>query len=117
MNTEKKYYGNGKETEFNDGGKLLKLSFSKDDLLDMLQNLNDRGYINLNVNRRREPSQYGHTHSIMLDTWKPNTQGQAPRPQSQTQQPRPQNQHGAVPTFSPPPMPDFNEQSEDDVPF
>ena len=50
---DKIYVGNGKqfETKF---GSMLKLSFSKKDLETMLENVNEKGYINLNVNERRE---------------------------------------------------------------
>ena len=31
-------------------------------------------YIRLKLNRKREPDQYGHTHSLEVDTWKPEKQ-------------------------------------------
>jgi hypothetical protein len=80
---QKTYFGNGKEHIFQDGGSVIRLSFSAQDLQNMQQCLNERGYINLNVNRRQQPSQYGHTHSIALDTWQP--QQQAPQQQYQQQ--------------------------------
>jgi hypothetical protein len=81
MQNEKIYVGNGKEinTQY---GPLLKLSFSAQELQQMLSMVNEKGYINLNVNRRQQPSQYGHTHSIVVDTWKPQQQA----PQAVTQQ-------------------------------
>jgi hypothetical protein len=89
MSEQKTYFGNGKEHVFNDGGSVIRLSFSAQDLQEMQRNLNERGWINLNVNKRRTPSQYGDTHSISLDTWKPQPQ---PQPQQYQQQPVPQPQ-------------------------
>ena len=89
MQNEKIYVGNGKEinTQY---GPLLKLSFSAQELQQMLSMVNQKGYINLNVNRRQQPSQYGHTHSIVVDTWQPQQQQQpqqAPQQQQQQYQP------------------------------
>jgi len=97
--SEKKYYGNGKaiETQY---GELLKLSFNRTDLEHMIQSLNAKGWINLNVNRRQEVSQWGHTHSISLDTYEPPSQAQ-PQQQSQVAQP----------------MPDFEAPAVDNIPF
>jgi hypothetical protein len=67
---EKTYYGSVKEIE-TQYGKMMKLSFSEDDLTRMSNDVNEKGYINLNMSERKEVSQYGHTHSISLDTWKP----------------------------------------------
>ena len=77
--SDKVYVGNGKaiDTQY---GELLKISFSKSDLEMMQSMLNEKGWINLNVNKRKEPSQYGDTHSIVVDTWKPDGQ-QSPAPQ------------------------------------
>jgi hypothetical protein len=35
---------------------------------------NGKRYIRVNVNQKREPDKYGKTHSVEVDTWKPNTQ-------------------------------------------
>jgi len=34
---------------------------------------NERGYINLIVAPRREPDKNGNTHSVYVDTWKPDS--------------------------------------------
>lgn len=67
---EKIYIGNGKqlETKF---GSMLKLSFSKKDLETMLENINEKGYININVNERKDIGKYGETHYMVVDNWKP----------------------------------------------
>lgn len=106
------YVGNGKEinTQY---GPLLKISFSAQELQQMLSMVNQKGYINLNVNRRQQIGQYGHTHSIQIDTWQPEQQ-QAPQqqggyqqpPQPQYQQPAPQDN---IYTQQPAPAPSFQQ--------
>ena len=86
---QKTYFGNGKEHVFPDGGSVIRVSFKREELERMLQCVNERGYLNLNVNKRRTPSQYGDTHSISLDTWQPNQQ-QAQQATQQAQQPHQQ---------------------------
>ena len=75
--TDKIYVGGGKAitTQY---GELLKISFNRDDLAKLNANLNAKGYVNLNCNQRKEPSQYGQTHSLVIDTWEP-TQQSAPQ--------------------------------------
>ena len=68
----KVYVGGGKAITTKHGG-LLKISFSRDDLQKMMNNLNAKGWINLNCSRRQEVSQYGQTHSISIDDWVPDT--------------------------------------------
>jgi len=75
MSEQKVYFGNGKEHTFNDGGSIVKLSFSSNDLANMSGNLNEKGYINLVLSKRREEGKYGETHYMTLDTWKPTPQG------------------------------------------
>jgi len=74
MNEPKKFLGNAKEITFQDGGTMLKVSFNREDCQYMVDNVNAKGYINLKVSTRREPTDYA-THSIAVDTWKPQQQG------------------------------------------
>jgi len=92
---QKKYVGGGTaiNTQY---GELLKISFNAQDLQIMQSMLNEKGWINLNCNRRQQPSQYGQTHSIVIDEWKPQKQVKTPPPYTgnmgqpqQYQQPRP----------------------------
>ena len=39
---------------------------------------NGKVYVNLNVNEKREADQYGKTHSVTVDTWKPDAPKSAP---------------------------------------
>ena len=67
---------NGKEHTFADGGKILKLGFHVDTLIEFVKkHVNEKGYINLIVTRRKEVGQFGETHGITLDTWKPGSGG------------------------------------------
>jgi len=63
--------GKQKETKL---GNLLKISFSNNDITTLLNNLNDKWYVNLNVNERKSVGKYGETHSITIDTWRPGTE-------------------------------------------
>ena len=78
MSEQKIYFGGAKEIHGNFGA-FHRISFSKKDLEEMMANLNEKGYINLNMNKRRDPSQYGQTHSLTLDTWQPNQQQPSPQ--------------------------------------
>jgi hypothetical protein len=61
-----------KETVFPDGGKLLKIGFHAASLSEFVKNhANEKGYVNFVITRRREVGQFGETHSVTLDTWKP----------------------------------------------
>ena len=69
-----------KETQFPDGGKLLKIGFHADTLAEFVRNhANDRGYVNFVVTRRKEVGQHGETHSVSLDTWQPGRQSSGRR--------------------------------------
>lgn len=68
------------------GESLLKLSFKAKDLVDFIhQNTNDRGYFNICVSPRRETGQFGDTHSVWLDTWKPDPSKRSAPPAAQSQ--------------------------------
>ena len=60
-------------------GETLKLSFNADKLIEFANaHKNDKGYINLNINKRKEVGKYGETHSAVLDTWQPTVNNPAP---------------------------------------
>ena len=73
MNDDKIFCGNGKNitTQYGD---LLKLSFSKEDIQTLVEQSekSESGWVNVNVKKRREPSEKGTTHYLEVDTWKPN---------------------------------------------
>lgn len=69
--SEKIYCGNGKKIEFANGGHIIKLSLREEDLSKMLMHINEKGWVNVNVCRRREPGKTGMTHYLEVDQWKP----------------------------------------------
>ena len=72
MKTEK--YVNGiiiKERTFDNGGTQLKASIKVDDFVADLKSMEDKGWVNVIINRRKEASDTGITHYVKLDTWKP----------------------------------------------
>ena len=95
MSNEKIYVGGAKEKNGN-FGVFHSISFSAQDLEVLKQNLNSKGYVNLNMNQRRTPSQYGQTHSLTIDTWEPQGGGGAPRQFQQTAGAPPQYQQPAA---------------------
>jgi len=66
---DKIYCGNGKKitTRYGD---MMRLSISESDLQALQDNL-DKGWVNVKVLERREPSQSGMTHYLQVDDWKP----------------------------------------------
>lgn len=68
--SDKIYIWNGKQSKYG-----VNLSFSRKDLETMQANLNEKGYINLNLNERKEIGKYGETHSMTVNTWKSQSQG------------------------------------------
>ena len=71
--TEKQYV-NGmiiKEKTFDNGGTQLKLSIKLEDFLKQIKELDNDGWVNLIISRRKEPSETGVTHYSYVDTWKP----------------------------------------------
>ena len=130
MSNEKIYVGNGKVMTGN-FGQFHKLSFSAKDIQTLQNNLNEKGYVNIVLNERQTPSQYGATHSMVIDTWQPPAQQQAPQqaPQYNTGQ---TVNNAPVQGFQPPvtpqqqfnnpqqgqPLPNYNNiQMDTDTPF
>ena len=58
-----------KEKEFDNGGSIIKISISKADFNEL--EVTEKGYVNLVVAKRKEVSQFGDTHYIYLDDFKP----------------------------------------------
>jgi hypothetical protein len=67
-----------KEKTFPNGGSILNLGIKVSDLLEFAQrHVNERGYLNLSVQSRREIGKFGDTHAISLDTWVKKPKGDA----------------------------------------
>ena len=67
-----------KQVNFKNGGYLLKFSVHGETLvkflLDQIESgefVSDKGYLSINISKRRAPSEWGDTHFASLDTWKP----------------------------------------------
>ena len=67
---EKKYVGNSRNIQ-GKFGEIHKISFSRKDLEVLLENLNEKGYVNLNRVAKKETDKYGNTHYMVIDEWKP----------------------------------------------
>jgi hypothetical protein len=61
-----------KSKSFSNGGSKLLLGVKVDELIKFAnEHKNERGYLNLEITERRSVGQYGDTHSVALDTFKP----------------------------------------------
>jgi len=77
---EEKNYINGmiiKEKTFDNGGSQLKVSVKVDEFIEQLKTINEKGWVNLIISRRKEPSDKGVTHYAYEDPWKPNADYQS----------------------------------------
>lgn len=72
-----------KEVTFQSGKSILKLSLKAKEVAGFLMaNANDKGYVSLGISQRKAVGQYGDTHCLWLDTWKPDPNRQRqPQPE------------------------------------
>jgi hypothetical protein len=63
-----------KEKTFDNGGTQLKVSLKVEELTNQIKELDDNGWVNLIITRRKEPSDAGVTHYAYVDPWKPKKQ-------------------------------------------
>lgn len=92
MNQELKIYApaSAKKVTFQSGKSILKIGINVEKFKDFLDtHRNAKGYINLGISERKETSRYGETHTVWLDTWKPDATKAAPRPSTATAEPEP----------------------------
>lgn len=78
---EKIYVGSGKKSPQYD---ITSISVCLSDIPKehITKSQNGKSYVNLKVSAKREPDQYGKTHSVEVDTWKPEEKPKAqPAPQ------------------------------------
>lgn len=109
--TQREYVGNAKQVN-NQYGTYFQLSFSRQDLELMMSKLNEKGYVNLNMNERREPSQYGQTHSISI------YERQVQQAGTQAPSNQPANQQGQWQSYANQgQVPDSSGELESDIPF
>ena len=82
--SDKIYIGNGKEKTFDNGGSVINCMITMDGLSQIFK---DHGFTTQNgvkklkliIGKRREIDQYGNSHYVQIDTWKPDQQT-APAP-------------------------------------
>lgn len=61
-----------KAKHFANGGSVINVGVKVEDLAEFCRkHKNERGYLNLVIQERREVGQFGDTHSIVLDTYQP----------------------------------------------
>jgi len=93
------YIGSGKEKTFQNGGSVISISLEIDELERIYEaygfkTKSGKRYVRLTVGKRREVGKYGETHTLEVDTWKPDQNAQGSQ-QSQSNgagyQKRPQN--------------------------
>lgn len=66
---EKIYFGSVKavSTQY---GEMWNIGFSSSDLEKMKENINEAGFVNLTMTKRKELGKHGQTHSISLNPYK-----------------------------------------------
>lgn len=77
--SEKIYIGNGKEKTFDNGGSIINITIGLDGIKEYFEKYGfttDQGKkkLKLVVSKRRETDQYGNTHFVTVDTFKPEQQ-------------------------------------------
>ena len=78
---DKIYCGNGKEKKFDNGGSIVSITV---DIETLQRNFAEYGFtteqgkkkMRLDVSERRAPDNYGNTHAVTVNTWKPDGAGQ-----------------------------------------
>lgn len=96
-----------------DYGEFINLGVNVDKVIAFLtEHRNEAGFVNLTVAKRREVGQFGDTHTVMLDTWKPKEQaaGGATAPAA-----KPAGKKTAAKAPVAPPDPEVT--GVDDIPF
>ena len=86
--SEKIYVGSAKEKTFNDGGSVIEVSLTLDGMADYFKAYgftanSGKKIIKLKISKRRSVGQYGETHTVEVDTWKPDA-NRAQSPASST---------------------------------
>jgi len=119
------YCGSGKEITFQTGGSIIIITIDIDTLQRFFK---EHGFttqqgkkkMKMNVSKRIETDQYGNTHSVRINTWKPDpiqfpTQQQQQPQQNQQQRPQPS---GGFESYKPPSGPvNNNDGYTDEIPF
>ncbi len=90
-NTPKVYAPMSAKCRDTSAGQFFSLSFNAEKMKAFIaQHTNAKGYVNLNMGKRREEGKYGETHSITLDTWEPKSAPNERQEQRREEPPRAQ---------------------------
>lgn len=81
MSNDKIFCGSGKERKFDNGGSIIGITIDLETIYQVWQkygfiNRSGRRMIRLDVSTKRQVDQYNNTHSVSVNTWKPDNQGQ-----------------------------------------
>lgn len=109
------YCGSGKEKTFSDGGSIVTVTLNIDEIL---AQYNAYGFttnagkrtIKVKVSPRMTPGKYGETHSVEIDTWKPDNQNRV----NQSAPSRVPSKQSSARNDAPP---EFKDDFPDSVPF
>lgn len=112
MENRKIFIGSGKKKEFSNGGSIINASICVDDLLQhaeefqTVSNGNGKKYIKLKIGSRKQADNFGNTHFIEIDTWKPEPQQGGASAQAQNYQSQ-QSQSQHIPACDDPNDPNY----------
>jgi len=81
MSQEKKYVGRGKKAGNFD---LVNFSISESKVKDSWFEYNGERYLKMTIGALKNPDNYGKTHSVWIDEYKPND-SQSPKPKKQAE--------------------------------
>jgi len=81
MSQEKKYVGRGKKAGNFD---LVNFSISESKVKDSWFEYNGERYLKMTIGALKNPDNYGKTHSVWIDEYKPND-NQSPKPKKQAE--------------------------------
>ncbi len=98
-----KSYVGGATAKNGNFGAYTDISFNRSDLEEMMNALNEKGWVNLRMQERKEPSRFGQTHSIYINDWKPDPNyQQQPSPHAVQQYAQGQHPQYQAPVNTPP---------------
>jgi hypothetical protein len=102
METQQTIYCGSGRTKDGKFGEFFSISICLSDLPEehIKEAKNGKKYINLNINRKKEPDQYGKDLSVQVDTWKPTPQGTVPAAMAHDPKPKyvaPQDEEDSLP--------------------
>ena len=65
------FCGSGREVSFDNGSSIVNVTLNLAELKEHIYDYNGKKYVNLTVGARKEPDQFGKTHYVKINTFKP----------------------------------------------